>query len=413
MRAISLDPALRQQFAGLMSPLDERPRRLFAARLAALLGYGGASFVHRLTGVSRRAIRAGAAELRGLVSPAPPGYQRRPGAGRPPAAQQQPGLPAALEALVEPTCRGDPSSPLRWSCKSLRRLAQALRGRGFCASRQTIGALLRQMGYSLQANCKTREGKQHPDRDAQFEFIARRVSDFQARRQPAVSVDTKKELLGDFKNGGREWRPAGRPEEVRVHDFASKGAGKAAPYGVYDLAANEAFVSVGTDHDTSRFAVAAIRSWWGRMGQLRYPQAAQLLITADSGGSNSSRGRLWKLALQELADETGLEVAVSHYPPGTSKWNKIEHRLFSFIAINWRAEPLVSAEALAERIRQTTTRAGLRVEAAVDAAAYPTGVRVSRAEFARVRLRPEPFHGDWNYSLVPHGPAAEVATLIS
>lgn len=402
MRAISMDPALREQFAGLVSPLGERPRRLFAARLATLLGYGGASFASRLTGVSRRAIRAGAAELRGLVAPPAAGRQRRPGGGRKTAAQRQPGLPDALDALVEPTSRGDPQSPLRYSCKGVRRLAQALRRQGFRVGRQAVAEMLRGMGYSLQANRKTREGKQHPDRDAQFEFIGRRVGEFRAAGWPAVSVDTKKkELLGDFKNPGREWRPAGRPEPVRVHDFASKGAGKAAPYGVYDLTFNEGFVSVGTDHDTSRFAVAAIRAWWGRMGRARYPGAARLLITADSGGSNSSRGRLWKLALQELADETGLVISVSHYPPGTSKWNKIEHRLFSFIAINWRAEPLTSAEEMAERIRATTTRAGLRVEAAVDAASYPTGLRVSRAEFARVRLRPEEFHGDWNYSLEP------------
>jgi hypothetical protein len=407
-----MDRALHAPFARLVSSLDERPRRLFAARLAALLGYGGAALVSRLTGVSRRAIRRGRAELSGQTPPPGPGRQRRPGGGRKRATHHQPGLLAALDALVEPTCRGDPSSPLRWSCKSLRRLAEALRRQGFRASRQTLGELLGQLGYSLQANRKTVEGKQHPDRDAQFAFIGRRVEDFRGRGQPVISVDTKKrELLGDFKNPGREWRPRGRPEPVRVHDFVSKGAGKATPYGVYDLAANEAFVSVGTDHDTSAFAVAAIRRWWERMGRARYPEAASLLITADSGGSNSSRGRLWKVSLQGLADATRLVVAVSHYPPGTSKWNKIEHRLFSHIALNWRAEPLVSAEALAERVRRTTTRAGLRVEAAVDTGLYPTGVRVGRPEWARVRLRPEGFHPDWNYSIEPASRAA--GTLIS
>ena len=413
MRAISMDPAVRQHFATLMSPLNER-QRLFAARFAALLGYGGESFVSRLAGVSRRAVRAGRAELRGLTPPAPPGRQRRPGGGRRCAAERQPGLPDALDALAEPASRGDPASPLRYCCASVRRLAGALRGQGFRVSRQTVGQMLAALGYSLQANSKTLEGRQHPDRDAQFQHIARRVGEFRAGGQPVVSVDTKKkELLGPLKACGREWRPAGSPEGVRAHDFASKGAGKAVPYGVYDVAANEGWVSVGTSHDTSAFAAQAIRRWWQAMGRKRYPSATRLLVTADSGGSNSSRGRLWKVSLQGLADETGLEVAVSHYPPGTSKWNKIGHCLFSFIGVNWRGRPLASAELMVELIRATRTQAGLRVEAEVDAGVYPKGVRISDKEMKALRCRPDEFHGEWNYAITPAGRDPEVGTLIS
>jgi hypothetical protein len=378
--------------------MGERQRRLWAAAEARVLGYGGVSLVSRVTGVSRRAIHAG---LRELDDP-PPGRDRRPGGGGKPLEAAQPGLAAALETLVEPTSRGDLDSPLRYACKSVRHLAEALRGQGFRVGRQKVSELLAGLGYSLQANSKTREGRQHPDRDAQFQHIGRRAEAAAAGR-PVVSVDTKKkELLGDFANTGREWAPAGEPREVSVHDFASKGAGKAVPYGVYDVAANEGFVSIGTSSDTSAFAAQAVRRWWQRLGQARYPLADGLLIVADSGGSNSSRGRLWKLSLQALADETGLAVAVSHYPPGTSKWNPIEHRLFSFIGINWRAKPLSSAAKMAGLIDGTRTAKGLRVVAEVDAATYPKGVRVTEKEMRQVRLSPDDFHGEWNYTISPH-----------
>jgi hypothetical protein len=396
-----VDEAVRRRFADLATRLNERQQRLWAAAEARQLGYGGVSRVARATGLSRRAVRAGLAELRGGQA-APPDRVRRPGAGRRPLTLSQPGLLAALDALVEPTCRGAPDSPLRYSCKSTRRLAAELGRLGFRAGRQKVGELLAELGYSLQANAKTREGKQHPDRDAQFRHIGGLVGEFRAAGQPAVSVDTKKkELLGDFKNQGRQWRPAGRPEEVRVHDFASKGAGKASPYGVYDLAANEGWVSVGLGPDTSAFAVQAIRRWWQVLGRTRYPQASRLLITADSGGSNSCRGRLWKLSLQELADETGLAVWVSHYPPGTSKWNKVEHALFSHVGMNWRGRPLTSAEEMVGLIRATRTSTGLRVEAEVEPNVYPKGVRLKPRELRHVRLQPAQFHGDWNYSISP------------
>jgi len=399
MRPPSTEEGVRRRFDALRHRLSERQRRLWAAAEARALGYGGVSLVARLTGVSRRAIHAG---LRELDDP-PPGRDRRPGGGGKPLEAAQPGLPAALDALVEPTSRGDPVSPLRYACKSVRHLAEALRGQGFRVGRQKVSELLAGLGYSLQANRKTREGKQHPDRDAQFQHIGRRRAEAAAQGRPVVSVDAKKkELLGDFANGGREGRPAGAPEEVRVHDFASKGAGKAVPYGVYDLAANEGFVSVGTSGDTSAFAVQAVRRWWLRLGQARYPRAAGLLILADGGGSNSSRGRLWKWSLQALADETGLEVAVSHYPPGTSKWNPIEHRLFSFIGVNGRAEPLTSAAKMAGLIEGTRTAKGLRVVAEVDSGTYPKGVRVTDREMKQVRVRQDEFHGDWNYTISPH-----------
>jgi len=404
MLPTSMETPLRRRFAALAASLDERQRRLWAAAEARALGYGGVSLVSRATGVSRRAIHAGLAELRGPAPP--PGRARRPGGGRKPLADRQPGLAAALDALAEPTSRGDPGSPLRYCCRSTRRLADALRGQGFRVGRQKVAELLGELGYSLQANRKTREGRQHPDRDAQFEFISARLREFQGDRQPAVSVDTKKkELLGDFANGGREWRRRGEPERVLVHDFASKGAGKAVPYGVFDVAANEGWVSVGLSHDTSEFAVEAIRRWWSRMGRPRYGRAARLLITADSGGSNSCRGRLWKVSLQRLADEAGFDVEVSHYPPGTSKWNRVEHGLFSFIGMNWRGRPLRDAATLVGLIRATTTRAGLRVEAELDEGAYPKGIRVGRPELARVRWRPAEFHGEWNYTIASAGRA--------
>jgi hypothetical protein len=403
MQRDGTEPLVRQRFQQLVPALDERQRRLWAAAEAQALGYGGIALVARATGVSRRAIHAGLAEL---AAPAAaglsPGRIRRPGAGRKPLAQSQPGLLEALEALVEPTCRGDPDSPLRWTCKGVRRLAAALQRQGFAVGRQKVAELLRELDYSLQANRKTREGSRHPDRDAQFEYIAARVQDFQTRRQPAVSVDTKKkELVGDFKNGGREWRPQGQPQEVRVHDFVDKQLGKAIPYGVYDLAANAGWVSVGIDHDTPDFAVATIQRWWRRLGQPLYPHASELLITADGGGSNGTRCRRWKVALQGLANATRLAVSVCHYPPGTSKWNKIEHRLFSHIGGNWRGRPLTSREVIVQLIAATRTETGLVVHAELDEGPYPTGVRVADRELAAVNLHRAAFHGEWNYTIKP------------
>jgi Rhodopirellula transposase DDE domain len=398
-----MEVAIGQRFAGLSPLWDERRRRLWAAAEAKAVGYGGVSLVSRATGLSRRAIHVGLNELAaGATSGRPAARVRRPGAGRKPLTVTQPGLRQAVEALVEPTCRGDPGSPLRWTCKGVRRLAAALRGQGFRVSHQKVAELLRDLGYSLQANRKTREGSQHPDRDAQFEYLAARVRDFQARGQPVISVDTKKkELVGDFKNGGREWHPAGKAPQVRVHDFMDKTLGKAIPYGVYDVTANAGWVSVGSDHDTADFAAATIGRWWQEMGRPLYPRAAALLITADSGGSNGSRCRRWKVALQRLADELRLAISVCHLPPGTSKWNKIEHRLFSQIAVNWRGRPLTSHEVVVQLIANTRTETGLRVRAACDRNRYPTGIKVTDQELAAVNLRRDEFHGEWNYTISP------------
>ena len=379
-------------------------RRQWAAAEARELGWGGVTLVARATGMSRTTITAG---LRELAQPArkraaQAGRIRRPGGGRRPLAQTDSGLRAALEALIEPTTRGDPESPLRWTCKSLRRLAEELTRQEHPISPNSVAALLHEAGYSLQANRKTREGASHPDRNAQFEHINDWVRQFQDRGQPAISVDAKKkELVGDFKNSGQEWRPHGQPEEVRVHDFVDKTRGKAIPYGVYDLLNNQGWVSVGIDHDTAQFAANSIRRWWREMGCLRFPRARQLLITADGGGSNSSRSRLWKVSLQALADELGLWLQVCHFPPGTSKWNKIEHRLFSFITRNWRGRPLLSHQAIVNLIASTTTRTGLVVKAALDTERYETGTKVSDADLARLRLTPLPFHGEWNYTVSP------------
>jgi hypothetical protein len=400
-----LEASVRPRFLDLADTLNERQRRLWAAAEARALGFGGISLVARATGVSRRAIHSGLAELAaGTPASLPAGRVRRPGAGRKPLTQRQPGLMAALEALVEPTCRGDPESPLRWSCKGVRRLAAQLQKQGFHIGRQKVAELLHDLGYSLQASRKTREGSRHPDRDAQFAYIAARVSDFQARKQPAISVDTKKkELVGDFKNGGREWRPQGQPEEVRVHDFVDKRLGKAIPYGVYDLAANAGWVSVGIDHDTAAFAVETIRRWLRHMGRPLYPEATELLITADGGGSNGTRCRLWKLALAGLANETGLSVSVCHYPPGTSKWNKIEHRLFSQIGINWRGRPLTSREVIVQLIGDTRTETGLVVRAELDEELYPAGVKVTNQQLKGINLHRAAFHGEGNYTIKPSG----------
>jgi hypothetical protein len=390
---------IRQRFAAVAPTLNERQRRLWAAGEAKAAGYGGISLVARVTGLSRPTIHAG---LKELPTASVPGRVRRAGGGRKGHTRTQSGLLAALDMLVEPASRGDPRTPLRWTCQSTRRLAGAFQQQGVRVSRRLVADLLRLAGYSLQANRKTTEGRQHPDRNAQFEYIARRVGSAQRRGQPVISVDTKKkELIGDFKNSGVEWRPKGEPVEVRVHDFADAELGKAIPYGVYDLTANAGWVSVGVDHDTAAFAAATIRRWWRKMGRPRYPHATELLVTADGGGSNASRSRLWKVELQKLADATGLTLRVCHFPPGTSKWNKIEHRLFSHISINWRGRPLTSLDVIVRLIGATTTDKGLTVKAAVDRRKYPAGIKVTDAELADVNLRLDAFHGEWNYRIRP------------
>jgi Rhodopirellula transposase DDE domain len=395
---------LRRKYRTLSVEMDERGRRQWAAAEARELGWGGVTAVARATGLSRTTVTAGLRELKlPAAQRAVEGMRvRRLGGGRKALTETDPGLLAALEALIEPTTRGDPESPLRWICKSTRRLADELTRGHHPISVNTVAALLRQAGYSLQANRKTREGASHPDRNAQFEHINTSVRSFHNRGQPAISVDAKKkELVGDFKNAGREWHPRGEPEEVRVHDFIDKTLGKAIPYGVYDILNNQGWVSVGIDHDTAQFAVNSIRTWWKKMGRRRFPRAGQLLITADGGGSNSHRSRLWKVSLQKLADELGLKLVVCHFPPGTSKWNKIEHRLFSFITQNWRGRPLVSHQTVVNLIAATTTKTGLVVKAALDNHTYDTGVKVTDEEVARLRLTPHSFHGEWNYTLSP------------
>ncbi|HEX3525059.1 MAG TPA: ISAzo13 family transposase [Stellaceae bacterium] len=396
---------IAEKYEALRDVMDEQMRRLWAATEARALGYGGVSIVARAVGLTRPTITAGMKELgdaRQLVPMAPKHRVRRTGAGRPRATESDAGLRPALEELVEPATRGHPMSPLRWTCKSVRTLAAELSRQGHRVSHQTVSEVLQLLGYSLQANRKTREGAGHADRNAQFEHIARRAKEFQRRGQPVISVDTKKkELVGDFKNAGREWHPQGKPPAVRVHDFKDDELGKAIPYGVYDLGANAGWVSVGIDHDTPEFAVESIYCWWRQMGRKTYPEARELLITADGGGSNGSRARLWKVALQRMADATGLEISVCHFPPGTSKWNKIEHRMFCHITRNWRGRPLESLEVVVNLIASTTTAKGLRVRAALDTDEYPTGVKVEDAMMAALRLIPDKFHGDWNYKIVP------------
>ena len=390
---------IKQRFEFLAGFLDERLRRLVAAAEAMAIGYGGISLVSRQTGVSRRAIALGCREVQDTERGADKRI-RREGGGRKRTVDKDATLKHDLESLIEPVSRGDPESPLRWTCKSTRRLAEELRRKGHEVSHNLVAVLLREMGYSLQANRKTLEGASHPDRNAQFEHINSKAREYQAMEQPVISVDTKKkELIGDFKNGGRELRPKGDPEKVRVHDFKIVELGKDSPYGVYDVTANLGWVNVGTDHDTAAFAVESIRRWWRSMGEGRYPEARQLLITADSGGSNGYRSRLWKVELQKLADETGLAISVCHLPPGTSKWNKIEHRLFSFISQNWRGKPLVSHEAIVTLIAATTTREGLRVQCQLDTNSYPTGIEVSDEELACVNIQGDSFHGEWNYTI--------------
>ena len=392
---------VRRRFAALEPVLDEKSRRLLAAAESKAWGRGGISAVSKTTGVSRQVIRQGLRELE--HSPThPTGRIRRPGGGRKSARQKDPTLVADLERLLEPAMRGDPESCLRWTSKSVRKLAAELERMGHAVSYPVVAELLHQMGYSLQANRKTKEGDSHPDRNAQFEHINARAQQYMGLRQPVISVDTKKkELVGDFKNSGQDWRPRGKPEKVRVHDFLVPELGRASPYGIYDLAQNTGWVSVGIDHDTASFAVATIRRWWHAMGAEKYPQAKRLMITADGGGSNGSRLRLWKLELQRLADETGLAIAVSHFPPGTSKWNKIEHRLFSFISKNWRGKPLTSLQVIVSLIAGTTTRKGLKIHAEIDGRSYPAGIKVPDEEMGRINLRRDKFHGEWNYEILP------------
>jgi hypothetical protein len=394
---------LRAKHAALRSVLTERSRRVWAATEARALGYGGIAVVARATGLSPATISRGLKEL-DSDAPLAGDRVRRPGGGRKRATTHHPTLLRDLEALVEPTAPGDPDSPLRWTCLSTRTLAVALEALGYAVSHTVVAELLHGLGYSLQGNVKTREGRPHPDRDAQFRYIARQVAAAQRRKQPTISVDTKKkELVGPFKNGGRAWRPAKTPQRVRVHDFVIPGAtgGKAIPYGVYDLHRNEGWVSVGIDHDTATFATRSIRRWWQHMGRPVYRDATSLVITADAGGSNGARLRLWKWELQQLATRTGLAITVCHFPPGTSKWNKIEHRLFSHIAMNWRGTPLIDLATIVSLIGSTHSRAGLHVRAELDRGPYPAGVTVTDAQLASVRLERHRFHGDWNYTIHP------------
>jgi hypothetical protein len=404
MQRPGVEAVLREKYTVLAPMLDERRRRLWAAAEVQAIGRGGQTLLAKVTGLSRSTLYRGQQELAQGADRAAPGAPRvrALGGGRKPLTAQQPLLLQALDALVEPTSRGDPQSPLRWTCKSVRRLAAELTAHGHRIGRQKVAELLHDLGYSLQANRKTKEGTTHPDRNAQFEYINAQVHDFQGRGQPVVSVDTKKkELIGEFKNGGREWFPHHEPRDVLVHDFADPVLGKAIPYGVYDLTANAGWVSIGIDHDTAEFAVETLRRWWRYMGSPLYPRATTLLITADSGGSNGSRRRLWKVALQRLADELGMGITVCHFPPGTSKWNKIEHRMFSHISLNWRGQPLASLDVIINLIAHTTTQRGLYIEAALDTHSYPTGIVVSDQELAAVSLKRADFHGDWNYTIKP------------
>lgn len=395
---------VKERFISLGDLLDERSRRLVVAAESKFLGRGGVSVVSRATGVSRQVIRKGVQELETRKA-LPPGRVRRAGGGRKRVVERDPALLAELEKLLDPVTRGDPESPLRWTSKSVRKLAAELGRTGHPISYPVVAELLHELGYSLQANRKTKEGDSHPDRNAQFGHISGKVNQQLADKQPVISVDTKKkELVGDFKNGGTEVRPKGDPELVRVHDFIIPELGRANPYGIYDVAQNSGWVSVGLDHDTAAFAVESIRRWWRSMGQPLYPQATRLLVTADGGGSNGGRVRLWKTELQKFADETGLTVAVCHLPPGTSKWNKIEHRLFSFITQNWRGKPLISFEVIVSLIAATTTAKGLKVRSELDSNRYPAGIKISDRDFAQINIQRDIFHGEWNYEIHPRSP---------
>ena len=405
MDTIDIESAVRNRYQSLEWALDERLRRLYAAAEAKALGHGGITLVWKATGVAKGSIQQGLKELEQQVDAVEPNLQRirKIGAGRKASVANDAELLSALESLVEPVTRGDPESPLRWTCKSLRQLESELATQGYAVSHSSIGSLLKSLGYSLQGNRKTLEGTSHPDRNAQFEYINSRVGKAVSIGQPVISVDTKKkELVGQFKNGGKEWRPQGDPEKVNVYDFVDKELGRANPYGVFDLADNSGWVSVGTDHDTASFAVSTIRRWWLVMGKPLYPNVKELLITADGGGSNGSRVRLWKLELQQLSDELGFPIRVCHFPPGTSKWNKIEHQLFSHISMNWRGQPLVSHEVIVNLIASTTTRKGLKVQAELDSNLYPKGIKVTDEEFASIRISRDEFHGEWNYVITPN-----------
>ena len=402
MHDATIENGIQQKYLSLEPVMNECVRRRWAAAEATALGRGGIATVARATGLARNTIVAGIRELEGAQDVRSAEQVRRPGGGRKKITEVDPDLVLALEALVDPVTRGDPESSLRWTCKSTAKLASELSKKKHPVSSRTVARLLKTAGYSLQANRKTTEGKQHPDRNAQFEFINEQVSVFHRQRQPVISVDTKKkELVGDFRNNGVEWQPKGEPEKVRTHDFKDPKLGKAIPYGVYDLASNEGWVSVGITKDTARFATASIRRWWMEMGTHRFPRARKLMITADGGGSNSSRSRLWKVELQHLANDLGMPLHVCHFPPGTSKWNKIEHRLFSFITQNWRGRPLESVQTIVELISSTTTAKGLEVRAAIDKTEYETGIKVTDTELANVRLKKSNTHGQWNYSIKP------------
>jgi hypothetical protein len=396
---------IESRYVALALLMDERMRRQWAAAEAKSYGWGGVRAVSRATGMSPNTIAKGLAELEAGEPDLDTPHEtrlRKPGAGRKSVTEVDADLALALERLVDPVTRGDPRSPLRWTCKSTTKLAGELTRQGHPVSPRTVGRLLRAAGYSLQSNRKTKEGNDHPDRNAQFEHINATVLAFQQRGQPVISVDTKKkEILGNFKNGGREWQPRGEPAEVLVHDFMDKELGKAIPYGVYDLTENQGWVSVGIDHDTARFAAEAIRRWWKKMGAKRHGAARELLITADGGGSNGSRCRLWKVALQDLASQLEMPIHVCHFPPGTSKWNKIEHRMFCHITQNWRGRPLVSHEVIINLIANTATTNGLKIRAALDTGTYPLGIKVADDELAAVKLKPASFHGDWNYGILP------------
>jgi transposase len=399
-RNTEVEAALVAKYAGIAGVLNEKVRRLWAATESRAIGYGGDALVSAATGLARETIRKGRIELEAGFDQGDRIRER--GAGRPFLTKTQPGLADALERLVEPLTRGDPMSPLRWTCKSKAKLAATLTRQGWVVSATSVGRLLHDLGFSLQVVRKTREGRSHPDRNEQFELINAMATKFLRLRKPVISVDTKKkELVGDFRNGGKEWQPKDEPERVLVHDFPDTATGKAIPYGVYDMARNEAYVSVGLDHDTPAFAVAAIRRWWLTMGRLAYPTARQLYITADAGGSNGYRARAWKVELQKFSDEFRLAVVVSHFPPGTSKWNKIEHRLFCHITVNWRGKPLRTFETVVQLIGNTRTATGLRVKAKLDKRAYPTGVKVTPAEMKELSLRQGDFHGEWNYEIRP------------
>jgi len=396
---------ITERYSRVAGTLDERGRRAVAASEALARGRGGIATVARATGLSRKAISLGVKELRGVVPSAGPGRVRRAGGGRKRIAQTDPEALGDLERLVEPTTRGDPEAPLRWTCKSVRTLAAELRERGHRVSHQWVAEALRGLRSSVQGNRTTREGGDDPDRDAPFAHLNAAAEAYLAAGDPVLSVDAKKkDLVGDFKNGGREWHPQGQPEEVRVYDFVLPERGRATPYGVYDLAANAGWVNVGLDRDTAAFAVKSIRRWWEADGRARYPAARRLLITADGGGSNGARRRLWTWEVQRLADETGLAIAVRHFPPGTSTWNKIAHRLFSVITQNWRGQPLVSYAVILSLIAATTTAAGLTVASYLDTTTYPTGIKVTDEEMATLHIERDAFHGEWNYTILPHAP---------